>query len=202
MRRWLGLKPEGSLEAEVAPVDMLGPVSMRFRPILPTDEQANAMIAMQLVNAPKQLLSLETALERYLQLDDPMGEIDRIEVERALADPEIGQQVALQALKRAGIIPKGPPPGQPILGPNGQPLPPSGGPGQPGGGPPGMAGPQGPTVPGLNEPVPGVMAGNMARQAAPGATSMAEHHGAGVMPHGITMPARAGSFPGRPGNQR
>ena len=190
MKRYLGMKPSGPVETDCAPVDMVGPVSMRFRPVLPTDEQANSMIALQMVNAPKQMISLETALEKYLQLDDPLGEIDRIVVENAMKQPQLEQQWMAEALKRAGIAPPVPQPPPGILGPNGQPI----ASGQPAPGTNSVAGGE-PSVPGLNEPVAGIQAMN--QTPAIGQSSMAEHmHGPSA------MPARAGAYPGRPGGPK
>ncbi len=182
-KKYLGMKPTGPVETECAPVDMIGPVKMRFRPVLPTDEQANSMIALQMVNAPKQMISLETALEKYLQLDDPLGEMDRITVEQAMQDPALKQMWVAAALKRANIQPPVPQPPPGILGPNGQPIASTPGTNSV------VAGE--PTVPGLNEPLPGVQAQNQIPR--PGQSSQAEHM------HGNVAMLRAGSYPGRPG---
>lgn len=176
------MKPSGPVETECAPVDMIGPVKMRFRPVLPTDEQANSMIALQMVNAPKQMISLETALEKYLQLDDPLGEMDRITVEQAMQDPALKAQWVAAALKRANIAPPVLPPPTGILGPNGQPI---------ASGTNSATGVGEPTIPGLNEPVAGVQAQRMNPNI--GQSSQAEHM------HGIQAPLRAGGYPGRPG---
>lgn len=156
-KRWLGLKPDGPLEDGVAPVDMVGPVTYRFRPVLPADDQAMAMLAMQLYNAPKPLISHVTALSNYLQLEDPEGEIDRIALDQAMEDPQLKMQWIAEALRKAGIVPPPPPPAPPgILGPNGQPLPPSGAPGGvPGqlqGGMPMLPTPNVPTMPTVPTP--------------------------------------------------
>lgn len=160
-KQWLGLKPTGAVEDECAPVDMLATVEMRFRPVLPTDEQVMAMLAIQLVNSPKQILSLETALRDYLQSDDPLGEIDKIWVEQAMSDPALRQPALDAALRRAGVTPP-PAPASSILGPDGNPLPPSGngaGPMSPY--PDGRTAEGMPTIPGLTmPPIPAPPTGN------------------------------------------
>jgi hypothetical protein len=184
-KMWLGLKPEGAIEGLVAPVSALGPVSVRMRPVLPSDEQAMAMIGLQLVNAPKQILSQYTVLKDYIQVDDPEGEMDRIAVEKALMSPPLEQEWVQAALKRSGIAPPPPAPPPGLVGPNGQLLPPSGMGGGPGGPPPGPMSPYPngqtasgtPSIPGLTmPPIPNPPA---------------------QMPHGGGPPA--GSYPGQPG---
>ena len=120
-----------------------------------------AMIGLQLVNAPKQILSQYTVLKDYIQVDDPEGEMDRIAVEQALLSPPLQQEWVQAALKRAGIAPPPPAPPQ-LLGPNGMPLPPSGpgGPTPPSGQPPAPMSPYPngqtaagfPSIPGLTMP--------------------------------------------------
>lgn len=180
-KNWLGLKPTGAMNGQCAPIDMLAKMEVKLRPVLPTDEQAASMIASQLTQPVNQLISKNTARERYLQMEDPEGEGDKIAVERALdTDPHLQQLQITEALRKAGYLP---PAQSPLLGPNGQPLPPGGG-GPPQMGPPGAAGPpQGPGtpgIPGLTQPMqPGPPQGGGAGQ--------------GGRP--------AGGFPGMPGNQ-
>lgn len=181
-RRWLGLKPEGNIENLVAPVDALGPVTVRMRPVLPSDEQAMAMIGLQLVNAPKQILSQYTVLKDYIQVDDPEGEMDRIAVEKALMSPPLEQEWVQAALKRSGIAPPPPEPPPGILGPNGMPLPPSGGPGGPAAGP--------------MSPYPnGQTAGGF--PSIPGLTMPPIPNPPAELPHGGGV--QAGAYPGLPG---
>lgn len=178
VKRWLGLKPSGRVTGLCAPIDMLARMEVKLRPVLPTDEQARSMIAVQLTNAAKPLLSRSTAIERHLQIEDPEGELDKIAVEDALDnDPMLKTLQTTEALRKAGYLPQQQ---SQILGPNGQPLPAGPGaqqtpyfPGQLGGQP---------GIPGLTQPmVPG------APQAPAGGG------GVGGRP--------AGAFPGNPGNQ-
>lgn len=178
---WLALKPDGRPTAYCAPVSLLGPLSVRFRPVLPTDEQARSMIAVQLVNAPKPLMSRRRAIEKFLQEEDPEGLLDEIAVEDALAESPLREMVIDQALREAGIHP--PPPTSGLINPDGSPLV-AAPPGPPTPSPyfPGQVSGQ-PSVPGLTQPV---KPGN-----APGQRSMTG--GQGGRP--------AGMNPGRPGNQ-
>lgn len=157
-RHWLGLRPEGSVTATEAPVNLLGPVTFSFRPVLPTDEQARAMVANQLVNAPKPLLSRKRALERYLQEEDPEGVLDEIAVEDALEQEPLKSKMIERALRDAGLLEPTPNPAGQLVRPDGTPLLPGGG--QPGQMPPeGMAGIPGqaaaglPAIPGLTMPL-------------------------------------------------
>jgi len=117
-REWLGLKPTGSIQAEVAPVDLLGPPVCTFRPVLPTDEQAMAMIALQAINAPRPLISHEDALTRWMQVEDPQGMIDEIWAERTLDSEPLNSQVIAQAMRDAGL-PMPQPAAPPVLPPGG-----------------------------------------------------------------------------------
>ena len=139
------------------------------------------MMASQLVNTPKQMISKRYALEHYLQVDDPDGMMDDIWVESAMDnDPNINQQVVAAALKRAGLGQQGQ---SGILGPNGQPMQ-SGGP--PNGYPPGQAAAGTPVVPGLNQP---------ATPGPPGPPAIAGGRGTPGAPGGRP----GGMFPGGPG---
>lgn len=168
-KKYLAVSPGGdddTVTSSKAPVDQMGPLEFTFRPVLPTDEQAQAMIAMQLTNGPKPLISKRYALERFLNIEDPEGMADEIAVETALDSPPLSDMVMENALREAGVAPlqpAGPPPGAP--GPGGLPggmLPP--GPGQleptmPGDVPGQLAGGL-PSVPGVNLPLgPPVAAG-------------------------------------------
>jgi hypothetical protein len=140
-----------------APVDMLGPLSITFRPTLPTDEQARAMIANQLVNAPKPLMSRRHALERYLQEEDPDAIIDEIWVEQAMEQEPLRSKIMDEALREAGLAPQPQP--QPAQAQAGQPMMPPG-PGELVPGVPGQAAAGIPSVPGVNMPMqPGRPAG-------------------------------------------
>ena len=126
---FLGLGPDDKLNLTEAPVSLLGPVTLKFRPALPTDEQANAMIGIQTVNSPKQMLSTKRALERYFQEEDPEGAVDEIYVERALESEPVNSIVIQQALQEAFPElaqqvqpPPHPNPASALVGPNGEPL--------------------------------------------------------------------------------
>lgn len=168
-RQWLALKPDGNVTSTEAPVDAIGPVEVEFKPTLPTDEQARAMIALQLTQAAKPLLSRKRALEKYLQEEDPEGVLDEIAVETALESPPLSNLVTEHALQDAGLAPR---PTPQLLGPNGQPLAPSGAPGGPPASPPGVPGPAGaglPAVPGVTMPLqPPVPQGPPVQASAPG----------------------------------
>lgn len=144
-KQWISLKPGEGINATEAGVDELGPVTIEYRATLPTDEQARAMIAMQLVNAPKPLLSRRLAIQKYLQEEDPEGILDEIAAEQAMEQEPLHSMVVQEALKRAGLLPPQPQ-GPPEQGPPGQ-----GSPGMPS---PNDAGNSGqPTVPGLTQPL-------------------------------------------------
>lgn len=140
-KQWLALRPGNGCTTTEAGIEDLGPVTVTFRPTLPTDEQALAMIATQLVNSPKQLLSRRTAMKEYLHLDDPDSELDEIAVEMAMESPPLQQKVMEEALQKAGLAsPQAP--ASPAAAPPGPSGPPA--PGQ-------VAG--GPSVPGLTMPM-------------------------------------------------
>lgn len=174
-KAWLGLKPDGKLQAQVAPVTELGPLSVRFRPVLPTDEQARAMIGIQLVNAPKALMSRRRAIEKYLQEENPEQILDEIAIENAMDEEPLKSQWVQEAMREAGMVPEPQQnPAAGLVGPNGQPLLPQT---PPSPFAPGQAGSGQPSVPGLNTPIqPG-------RPQTPG----------------IAPGRGAGGFPGQPG---
>lgn len=185
-KTWLSLDPGGKTTRISADPAKFAKFTYRFRPVLPTDEQARSMIAVQVTNAPKPLYSRKRALEKFMQEEDPEGVLDDIYTEEVLDnDPTIHATVVERALRQSGFpVPGQPNPAEQLVGPQGQPLiPPSGAPS-----PYAPSGPGGnglPTVPGLNQPMqpprpgPGPSAGG--RNSA----------GAGRRP--------AGSYPGQPG---
>lgn len=188
-KTWVCLKPSGTVTATSAPVDKLGPLTVRFRPVLPTDEQARAMIAMQLVNAPKPLMSQHRAIEKYLQEEDPQQILDEIAVEQALQEEPLHSMMIQQALTEAGVNPNAQNPASQLVGPNGQPLisqTPGGGgmPMLPGatGAVPGQAAAGTPAIPGLNQPI----------APSPGPAPA-------ILPGQGGRPA--GAFPGQPGGR-
>lgn len=155
---WLGLKPgkdAGGGQKE-APVGLLGPVSYTFRPLLPTDEQAEAMIATQLTDPGHPLISDRYAREKLLHVEDPEGMADEIAVEKELdTNPVLKAMVIDKALKDAGIIVPTPQPSG-LLNAQGAPMAQGGGAMPPEGMSPGMAGLPGaslPSVPGLTMPM-------------------------------------------------
>jgi hypothetical protein len=175
---WLGLTPKAKAPKQCAPISLLGPLEVKFRPVLPTDEQARAMIALQLVNAPKQLISKRFALEHYLQHEDPEGMAEEILVEDALASEPLKGIILQNALQEAGVPMPGaaPNPASGLVGPSGEPLLP------PTPYPPGQAGAGMPAIPGLTQPM------------QPGPPRRPP-----TMPHGGGR--TAGAFPGQPSNQ-
>jgi hypothetical protein len=181
-KKWLGLRPTGKVSATEAPIDMLADLNVTFRPMLPTDEQARTMVALQGMNGG--LFSQRYALEKIVQVDDPDQIMDDQWVEETLkTDPTLHEKTVTEALQRAGL---GPPTQVPqLLGPNGQPLAPSGGGQQtPTGYPPGTAAGGMPAVPGVNQPMT-PQAPIRPRKPAPG------QGGPGGRP--------PGTFPGQPG---
>jgi len=193
-RAWLGLAPDAKGESKnIADVTKLGPASFQFRPVLPTDEQARAMIAVQLTNAAKPLISRRHALKQWLEEEDADQIIDEIYIEDALEQEPLKSMVIQRALEEAGLSgpeqAEAPAPAASAMDPaalaaamgGGQPgmIPP--GPGQLSPIPPGQAGAGMPSIPGLTMPaVPG--GGQAPAQYPPGT--------GGGMP--------AGSFPGQP----
>lgn len=106
-KQWVGLKPSGKMQILTAPVDQLGPPKCTFRPVLPTDEQSEAMIGMQLLNAPKQVRPHEIILEKYFQSENPLQEMDDIAIEQSMA--MLMPEVVADAKRIAGLLP---PPGE------------------------------------------------------------------------------------------
>jgi len=175
---WLGLSPDTS-GRNVASVTDLGPLSMKFRSQLPTDQQAQSMIALQLTQAQKPLISIRHALEEYLQEEDPDSIADEIAVEKALEAGPLAQMVQDEALREAGILPpaqQSTNPASALVNPQGQPLMSTGMQGLPGQAQAGL-----PSVQGINMP----MSPQPPQQGVPGAT--------GGRP--------AGAYPGQPGGQ-
>lgn len=180
-KMWLGLSPSGNkLTEHIAPVDQLGPPNVKFRPVLPTDEQAEAMIAMQVTNAGKPLMSVGTAMVKYLGIEDPVAEEDKMAVDKALEDPTLQADMMQEGRRLAGLPshPQGIAPEESL-----------GGAGQ--GGPMEVndaANAGQPTVMGLTQPLPSAGAINPA--GAPDRTPAMPIPGGGGRP--------AGSFPGQP----
>lgn len=146
---WLCLKPlqaEGPGGRNVAACDQLGRLSFAFRPVLPTDEQARTMIAIQATNAPKPLYGVRHALERQLQEEDPESIMDEAWVEGQLSQAPLDAQIVQEAMRRVGLGQQ--PATAGLVGPTGEPLVPQG----PGlGGAPGVSGM--PAVQGVTMPV-------------------------------------------------
>lgn len=102
-KQYVGLKAKGGLQKQVAPIDLLGPPKCTFRPVLPTDEQSEAMIGMQLLNAPRQVRPHEIILAKYFQSENPAQELDDIAVEKSL---ELLMPEVIEDAKRiAGLLP-------------------------------------------------------------------------------------------------
>jgi hypothetical protein len=125
--QWLGLdapvKGGKSLPKNIADVSMLGPVSCVYRPTLPTDAQAMAMIAMQLTNAPVPLYDVRHALEDLMQVEDADSITDNIYVQKKLdTDTSLDKIVVDAALREARLMPTPPAPNPmaSLVGPDGQ----------------------------------------------------------------------------------
>lgn len=184
-RAWLALSPDEQSQ-NTAPVSKLGPVSFTFRPTLPTDEQARAMVAIQLTNPGNQLVSKRYALEEWVQVDDADAVLEEIVVEQAMNEEPLLSIWRDEALRLAGLLPPKDaeaPAAAPVdplaalqgaLGGGQGALPP--GPNQLQPGIPGQAAGGLPSVPGLNMPI----------QPTP--------------PQGGGLPA--GQYPGQPGGPR
>src|SRR6185437_9196980 len=141
------------------------------------------------------VLSHETVLRDFFQIDDPLGEMDKIAVEQEMATNQVLHQLMSDAaLRKAGIQPPMPPPPPGIVGPDGQPIfsGQSGGAGPAPAGAPPMA-PNGATAGGM----PAIPGGTMPLRPTSGPLPPTEP--AGRLPHAGGTPA--GSYPGRPGNQ-
>jgi len=172
---WLGLSPDKGAK-QVANYKMLGPVSVQYRAMMPTDAQANAMIAMQLTNAAKPLMGVRDALEKYLQEEDPEAIIERMAVEDAMQKEPLASTLLQRAMEDAGLLSPQPPPApavSPLVGPGGQPM--AAGTGQP----------MEPPGPSQLQPVP------LAQVTAPGMPQVP----------GVNMPLRPNTIPGRTGGR-
>ena len=200
-KAWLSLTPDGPLTTTSAPVTHFAKFTYRMRPVLPTDEQARAMIAVQATNAPKPLYGRKRALEKFMQEEDPEGVLDEIYVENVLDnDPTVHATIVGRALREAGFpapIPNNP--ASQLVGPNGQPL--IGGgtaaPGPqntepPGGAPspfsPGPSANGQPGIPGLTQPIQPPQPG--------GGPSRGGRNSNGLSARG------AGGYPGQPGGNQ
>jgi hypothetical protein len=181
-KNWLCLAPDGKGGRNAARIELLGKLTYSFRPVLPTDEQARAMIASQLVNAPVPLYDPETALEKWLQEEDPQKILDRIWVNKKLNETPLDELTVQAAMRRAGVLqPNTPNPAANLVSPTGEPLLQQLG----GGGTaspylPGQVSAGMPAIPGLNQPV---------QPETPGTPAILA--GTGGRP--------AGAYPGRPG---
>ncbi len=106
---WLALSPD-SEGRYMANLEKVGCVQVKYRPTLPTDQQANAMIALQLTNATKPLVSNQFAAEEYLQIEDYDSVKSQMIVENATQQGALAAILLQEALKEAGLIPATPPP--------------------------------------------------------------------------------------------
>jgi hypothetical protein len=109
-RMWLGLSPSDEFKGKyLANVQKMGSITFAYRPTMATDEQAKAMVALQLTNSAKPLYSRRDALERILQEEDPDSIIEEIYVEEQIdKDPYLNQLVIDAALAKAGLKPPTP----------------------------------------------------------------------------------------------
>jgi hypothetical protein len=102
IRQHLGLSPDKSSD-KVCKISNLAEIEVKYRPQLITDEQARAMIAIQMVNAPKPLWSRRHALEVAMQEEDADRIIDEIAVEDALDSEPLKSQWMAEAVREAGV---------------------------------------------------------------------------------------------------
>lgn len=192
-KTWLSLTPDGQVTRTSAPVTHFAKFTYRFRPMLPTDEQARAMIAVQVTNAPKPLYSRKRALEKFMQEEDPEGVLDDIYTEEVLdTDPMVHATVVERAMRESGFpVPGQPNPAESLVGPSGEPLlmPKNTAPS-----PyfPGSTANGSPSVPGLNQPIQPASPGP--GPARGGRNSVGSGGGTGGRP--------AGMYPGQPGGSR
>lgn len=175
-RERLCLKPTGAVGHNSAPVDKLAEITVRFKPTLPTDEQARAMIAQQL-STPRgdqpPLVSRRYAREEWLQIEDSEGMETETITEMVLSRPPLSDLMVEEALREAGLSggqKQNPAAG--LLDQYGNPLIPQA--------PSPATGV--PFVPGLNAPL----------------TPPVPNANPAILPGGGRP---AGSYPGRPGNQ-
>jgi hypothetical protein len=148
-KAWLGMAPDSSGK-NIADISMLGPVSVQYRPTAPTDAQANAMIATQLVSAG--LNDKRTALENWMQEEDPDSILTAIRVDEMIeTDPALKQAVDDAALAKAGLK-RQPNPASALVNAQGNPLIPPG-PGQLMSGPAANQVEGMPAVPGVTMPI-------------------------------------------------
>ncbi len=125
---YLGLSPDEE-STSIANLTKVGSVEVRYRPILPTDDQARAMIALQLTNSSKPLYGRRQALETWMQEEDPDSILEELRVEDAMDREPLASIILENALRRANLLPKAPPvpnPASALVGPGGGPLLPPG----------------------------------------------------------------------------
>ena len=117
-------------------------------------EQARAMIAMQLTNAQRPLLDVRTAIEAYLQREDPEAIMDAIKIAGYMEMPPIQDKIIEAAMRKARLLPtpQAPNPAAALVGPSGQPLIPQMQVAE-GTFPPGQAAAGMPGIPGLTQPI-------------------------------------------------
>jgi hypothetical protein len=182
-KAWLGLSPDHQTK-NVADVSKLGPVTVQYRPTLMTDEQAQAMIAGQLVNAPIPLSSQRHAMEKYLQEEDAESILDEIIVEGAMREEPLKSMLIENALREAGLLPAQPqvqPDVSGLVNPQGMPI---------------STGMQGGAVAAANQAPPGVP--GIPGLTMPVTPPTPQPQGVPGMPGGRP----AGAYPGQPGGPR
>ncbi len=106
-RAWLALSPDRDGK-NVASITKLGPLTVQFRPTLPTDEQARAMIARQLTEGDDPLISHRHALEKWLEEEDPDTIFKQIVTEKAIKSEAMQTLLMDEALREAGLAPAKP----------------------------------------------------------------------------------------------
>lgn len=145
---WLALRDKGDVTEHIGTIEKMGPLSVTLNPILPTMDQANALIARQLTEGDRPLDSRRHAMEKWLGYENPDQILDEIFVEQAMEEEPLRSLLLDEALREAGLMPTPAPPPTGLVGPDGLPIRRDV--------PPGIAGQISggqPNLPGLNAPL-------------------------------------------------
>jgi hypothetical protein len=121
-KAWLALRDEGDVTEHIGTIEKMGPLTITLSPILPTMDQANALIARQLTEGDRPLDSRQHAMEKWLGYEDPLTIMDQIFVEQAMEAEPLRTLILDDALRRSGLTPTPPPPPTGLVGPDGMPI--------------------------------------------------------------------------------
>lgn len=119
---WLALRDSGEVTDHIGTIEKMGPLTVTLNPILPTMDQANALIARQLTEGDRPLDSREHAMEKWLGYEDPQKIIDQIFVEQAMEAEPLRSLILDEALRAAGLMPTPAPAPTGLVGPDGMPI--------------------------------------------------------------------------------